>query len=118
MEAFILPSLSESCSNSLMEAMAMGLPVIASNTGGNPELVLDGNSGLLVRPGDPVDLARAMADLMDNPAAAAILAGQAAQRARTQFSLPGMLAEVEALYVSVLSKSSVTRLPAAPGRVA
>ena len=117
-DAFILPSLSESCSNSLMEAMAMGLPVIASNTGGNPELVLDGSSGLLVRPGDPADLARAMAHLMDNSAVAAALGARAAQRARTEFSLSSMLAGIEALYVSTLKGVRVERLPAAPGKAA
>jgi glycosyltransferase involved in cell wall biosynthesis len=118
MDAFILPSLSESCSNSLMEAMAVGLPVIASNTGGNPELVLDGSSGLLVRPGDPADLARAMAHLMDNPAAAAALGTNAAQRARIKFSLPSMLAGIEAFYESALEGGRVERLPAAPGKAA
>lgn len=117
-DAFILPSLSESCSNSLMEAMAMGLPVIASNTGGNPELVLDLSSGLLVRPGDPADLARAMAHLMDNSAVAAALGARAAQRARTEFSLSSMLAGIEALYVSALKGVQVERLPAVPGKAA
>lgn len=118
MDAFILPSLSESCSNALLEAMAAGLPVIASNIGGNPELVLDGSSGLLARPGDPADLARAMAHLMDDPAGAAALGARAAQRARTEFSLPGMLAGIEALYVSALEGGRVERLPAAPGKAA
>ena len=117
-DAFILPSLSESCSNSLIEAMAMGLPVIASNTGGNPELVLDGRSGLLVRPGDPADLARAMAHIMDSPAVAGGLGSQAAQRARTEFSLPRMLAGVEGLYISALSGRRGARLPAVPSNVA
>ena len=116
MDAFILPSLSESCSNSLMEAMAMGLPVIASHTGGNPELVQDGSSGLLVRPGDPADLARAMTHLMENPAVAARLAGQAAQRARAEFSLQGMVAEIEALYISTLSRGGAVGPPAGPGQ--
>jgi glycosyltransferase involved in cell wall biosynthesis len=118
LDAFILPSLSESCSNSLMEAMAVGLPVIASNTGGNPELVVDGASGLLVRPGDPADLARAMANLMDDPGAAAALGSHAAQRARSEFSLAAMLAGIEALYESALAGDRAVRLPAAPGRAA
>jgi glycosyltransferase involved in cell wall biosynthesis len=117
MSAFVLPSLSESCSNSLMEAMTKGLPVIASNTGGNPELVVEGSSGLLVRPGDPADLARAMAYMMENPATAASLAAQAAQRARVEFSLPGMLAEVQAVYILALSGGASSTL-ATPGRAA
>ena len=118
MDAFILPSLSESCSNSLLEAMAAGLPVIASHTGGNPELVLDGSSGLLVRPGDPADLARAMAHLMDDPAVAAKLGANAAQRARVKFSLSSMLAGINALYVSALAGGPVERLPSASGKAA
>ena len=118
MDAFILPSLSESCSNSLMEAMAAGLPVIASDTGGNPELVLDGSSGLLVRPGDPADLARAMGHLMDNPAIAATLGTQAAQQARAKFALPAMLARIEALYVSALSGGKDRAASEASGKAA
>jgi glycosyltransferase involved in cell wall biosynthesis len=118
MDAFILPSLSESCSNSLLEAMAVGLPVIASNTGGNPELVLDGSSGLLVRPGDAADLARAMAYLMDNPAVAAALGTNAAQRASIKFSLPSMLAGIDALYVSALDGGRVEKIPATPDKAA
>jgi len=118
MDAFILPSLSESCSNSLMEAMAAGLPVIASDTGGNPELVLDGSSGLLVRPGDPADLARAMGHLMDNPAMAATLSTQAAQQARAKFTLPAMLARIEALYASALSGGKDRETSEASGKAA
>jgi glycosyltransferase involved in cell wall biosynthesis len=118
MDAFVLPSLSESCSNSLMEAMAVGLPVIASNAGGNPELVVDGGSGVLVPPGEPARLAQAMARLMDNPAAAAALGAHAAQRIRTEFTLSKMLAGVEALYASALSRGETRKLPEAPGKAA
>jgi glycosyltransferase involved in cell wall biosynthesis len=118
MDAFVLPSLSESCSNSLMEAMAMGLPVIASNVGGNPELVVDGISGLLVPPGDPPRLAQAMAQLMDNPALAAALGTQAAARIRTEFTLPRMLAGIESLYAAALSRNGRWKRPRESGRAA
>jgi glycosyltransferase involved in cell wall biosynthesis len=57
-DVFVLPSLNESFSNSLMEAMACGCAVVASNVGGNPELVRDGENGLLFDPGNAADLAR------------------------------------------------------------
>jgi len=51
-DIFVLSSISEGCSNVILEAMACGLPVIASNTGGNPELVVENESGLLFKVGD------------------------------------------------------------------
>jgi glycosyltransferase involved in cell wall biosynthesis len=66
MDIFVLPSLSEAFSNSLMEAMACGCCVMASRVGGNPELVEDGVRGLLFRPGDAADLARGLRDAIVN----------------------------------------------------
>jgi len=60
------PSRSEGLSNTILEAMAEGLPVIAANVGGNPELVLEGKTGLLVPPGCPVRLAERMEVLLTN----------------------------------------------------
>ena len=62
------PSKSESMSNTIVEAMAKGLPVIASPVGGNPEIVEDGRSGLLVPPGRADLLADAVGRLLDDPA--------------------------------------------------
>jgi glycosyltransferase involved in cell wall biosynthesis len=63
---FVHPSKSESLSNAILEAMAEGLPVIASPVGGNPEIVADGRSGLLVPPGRPDLLADAIRRLLDD----------------------------------------------------
>src|SRR5207244_161276 len=59
-DIFVLPSLSEAFSNSLMEAMASGCCVVASRVGGNPELVVEGETGLLFRAADSADLARSL----------------------------------------------------------
>src|SRR4029079_6539900 len=63
----VLPSLSEGLSNSLLEAMAAGVPVIATNVGGNPEVVQDGRSGLLVPSRDANALAQAMIRILESP---------------------------------------------------
>lgn len=60
MDVFMLPSLAEGISNTILEAMATGLPVIATNVGGNPELVEGGRSGFLVSPDAPEEMANAM----------------------------------------------------------
>jgi len=65
-DIFVLPSLSEALSNALMEAMACGCAVVASNVGGNPELVRDGETGLLFEAGDAQGLAAAIQKLIEN----------------------------------------------------
>jgi sugar transferase (PEP-CTERM/EpsH1 system associated) len=66
MDIFALPSLGEGISNTILEAMAMGLPIIASDVGGNPELVCPGDNGLIFPAGDPGALAQAIAELCEN----------------------------------------------------
>src|SRR5262249_25564180 len=64
---FVQSSVSEGISLTLLEAMARGLPVAATRVGGNPEVVLDGETGLLVPPRDPAALAAAMLHLLRHP---------------------------------------------------
>lgn len=66
-DIFVLPSLTEALSNSLMEAMACGCPVIASDVGGNPELVGDGERGILFEPRNVSALAEALRRLIEDP---------------------------------------------------
>ncbi len=66
-DIFVLPSLAEGISNTLLEAMASGLPLIATRTGGNPELVDDGDNGYLVPVSDPRALANTIAKMLAEP---------------------------------------------------
>ena len=59
MDLFVLPSLREGISNTILEAMASGIPVVATRIGGNPELVVEGETGMLVPPSDPIAMASA-----------------------------------------------------------
>lgn len=68
LDLFVLPSLGEGISNTLLEAMATGLPAIATRVGGNPELVQDGVTGWLVLPGDPAALAQAVTAYVEDTA--------------------------------------------------
>lgn len=68
-DGYVLSSTFEGMPNAVMEAMAAGLPVVATRVGGVPELVVDGVTGLLVRPGQPAALADAMARIMRTPLA-------------------------------------------------
>jgi sugar transferase (PEP-CTERM/EpsH1 system associated) len=85
MDVFVLPSLGEGISNTVLEAMATGLPVIATRVGGNPELVQDGVTGLLVPVGDVPALAAAIAALVDDPARCDRMGRAAVQRVTTDF---------------------------------
>lgn len=96
-DAYVLSSRTEGFSIACVEAMAAGLPVVATRSGGPEEIVEDGVSGLLVPPDDPDALAAAMEQVALNPALAAKLSKNAVDRARTQFSIQAMLSRYENL---------------------
>jgi sugar transferase (PEP-CTERM/EpsH1 system associated) len=98
LDVFVLPSLGEGISNAILEAMATGLPVIATRVGGNGELVSDGMTGRLVEPRCPEALAEALTAYFENPARARAHGAAGRERAVDEFGLERMLAGYAALY--------------------
>jgi glycosyltransferase involved in cell wall biosynthesis len=104
MDIFVLPSLSEALSNSLMEAMGCGCCPVASRVGGNPELVTDGETGLLFPLGDADALAERLALLLDQPEYRRRLAEQAERRMREHFTRRQAARTMAAIYQEFLAR--------------
>ncbi|CAA9889365.1 Sugar transferase [Candidatus Methylobacter favarea] len=102
LDLFILPSLAEGISNTILEAMATGLPVIATNVGGNPELVEDGKTGQLTKAGDPVAMAEKILDYVSHEQKRREHGQHAQQRVLQQFSLAAMVDQYKSVYDSLL----------------
>ncbi|PLW81531.1 sugar transferase [Kineobactrum sediminis] len=104
MDIFVLPSLGEGISNTVLEAMATGLPVIATNVGGNPELVQEGVTGQLVPVGDVAALAAAIQTLVDNPVLCERMGRAALQRVQTDFDWERTVANYLQVYDELLQR--------------
>ncbi len=102
LDLFVQPSLWEGFGVTLLEAMAAGRPVVASRVGGMPEVVRDGETGLLVPPGDPVALASACAALLRDRDRAARLGCAGRDRVVAEFGIDRLVGETAALYRSIL----------------
>jgi glycosyltransferase involved in cell wall biosynthesis len=90
--------------------MAMGLPTVATDVGGNPEVIENGINGLLVRPNDPTALIDTISSLLENPHFAAQLGAAARERVRRHFDLAQLSFNVDALYTELLqARSGVAR---------
>jgi sugar transferase (PEP-CTERM/EpsH1 system associated) len=103
-DVFALPSLSEGISNALLEAMAVGLPVIATNVGGNPEVVRHGATGLLVPPQDSRALADALLQILSDPDRRQKMGRRGRERVETHFSLSAMARNYERIYEQALKR--------------
>lgn len=104
-DCFVLPSQSEGISNTILEAMASGLPVIATNVGGNPELVENQITGKLVPPSNPEALAEAIIDYAYTPEFAFKTGKSARQAVEQRFSLDTMVEAYCELYDSLLART-------------
>lgn len=117
-DVFVQPSIAEGISNTLLEAMASGLPVIAADVGGNPELVEAGHTGLLVSPGDTDGLAAAMGQLFHASDLSAAMGRAGRERVLAEFSLDAMVGAYLFLYQELVCGVSRPCDPAVQSRKA
>jgi len=110
MDVFVLSSLSEGMSNTLLEAMATGLPVVATHAGGNPELTEEGKSGFLFSPGDFQGLASCLGSLIHNPELRKCVGQAGRQRVLERFSLERMLQDYRDLYLELAARRGLLSL--------
>lgn len=113
-DLFVLPSLYEGLPLAVIEASAAGLPIVATAVDGTPEVVVDGETGVLVPPSDPQALARAIVGLLGDPARRELLGAAAAVRARKHFGLASQIAATEAVYEQLCGRQSVTETARRP----
>lgn len=100
-DLFVLPSRHEGLGVAILEAMAMGLPVVATSVGGIPEAVVNGRTGLLIPPENPSALASAIGDLLGQPDRARELGARGRDRILEQFTMERMAAEYQSLYEEI-----------------
>jgi glycosyltransferase involved in cell wall biosynthesis len=117
-DAFVLPSRSEAFPNGAIEAMAAGLPVVASRVGGLLDLIDEGRTGLLVPPDDPAALARAIEGLILSPARAEMLGAAAREEVTRLYSFDRMVRGFEDLYLSQLETAGASAGPRVSSRAA
>jgi glycosyltransferase involved in cell wall biosynthesis len=101
-DLFVLPSLWEGFPNVVLEAMAAGTIVIATNVDGTPELISDGETGLLIPPADPQAIVEAVSRLFQDREQAAKMAAAAYQLVKTNFLIEHTVAQIEAIYDQLL----------------
>lgn len=107
LDLFVLPSRNEGMGRALVQAMAMGKPIVATRVGGVPEVLGEGEAGLLVPPDDPVQLSQAIEQLLTDTELARQL-GEAGERRAPAYSAEKMVAEIESLYETLLRKKGLT----------
>jgi sugar transferase (PEP-CTERM/EpsH1 system associated) len=107
-DVFALSSFTEGVSLTLLEAMAMERPIVATNVGGNPEVVVDGVTGFLVPPKESQKMADAIVKLLHNPELAQKMGEAGRRRVEEKFSLERMVKEYKDLYEECLAKKGIS----------
>jgi sugar transferase (PEP-CTERM/EpsH1 system associated) len=102
LHVFALPSLAEGISNTILEAMASALPVVATDVGGNADLVLQGHTGDIIAAGDPLAMARRLIHLANEPDHAAAMGVAGRERVLSSFSMQAMVKNYQNVYDMLL----------------
>ncbi len=102
MDVVVLPSGIDACSRVLFEAMAMQKPLVATNAGGTPEIVQDGITGLLVKPGNSSDMAKSIMKLLHNKSLSEQYGKAGRERVEEMFTIERNIKETEDVYLELL----------------
>ena len=105
LDCFVLPSLAEGISNTILEAMASGLPVIATDVGGNADLVADGSTGKIVSAANPEAMAKTIVRLANDPSNARDMGRAGRWRVEQEFSLDAMVGAYQGTYDKLLHRT-------------
>lgn len=106
LDVFVLPSRTEGCPIVVLEAMAMGVPVVATNVGGTPELVENNVTGLLVQSNAPNELARSIVELLTDRERAEKMGRKGYERAFSVFHPKNFIESVEHMYLELLKQKT------------
>jgi len=106
MDVYVHPALMEGFGIAVLEAMAMRKPVVATTTGGLPEIVQDGQTGLLVPPGEPNALAQAIVNLLQDSTRRVAMGRSGRSRVETIFTVEAMMDRLIAAYGLLLGKEA------------
>jgi glycosyltransferase involved in cell wall biosynthesis len=104
LDVLLMPSWFEPFGRAIIEAMAMGVPVVATDVGGPTEIVANGKEGVLLPPRDPERWAKVVAALLEDPERRKVMGQNARERATRDFSVERHIEQVEALYDEVLER--------------
>lgn len=105
LDLMVLPSIDEGASNAILEAMAVGIPVIATSSGGNPELVEHDKTGILVPPKSPERLSEAMLKILKDQKQAFRMGEAGRRQIEKRFDMADCVHRYETMYLSVLGKN-------------
>jgi len=106
-DLFLLPSLWEGFSVAILEAMAAGVPIIATRVGGTEEVITSGQDGLLIPPGDAQSLAKAIEDALIHREKFQKMAIMGQERVCRNFSIENHVASIQALYLEILTEKGI-----------
>lgn len=106
-DVYVLPTLADNLPYSVLEAMGCAVPIVATNVGGIPEQVLQGETGLLVPPGQPDQLAEAIISTLSDPEKAKAMAAGGRRRAEALFGMEGSVRAYERLFEEMMSEPAI-----------
>jgi len=104
-DVFVLPSISEGCPNTILEAAAVGKPIVASRVGAIPEILKDGETGFLVKPGSKQELEEAICEIIQNPQKAEKRGQEARESVMRKFNMDIVGKNINAFYGRVMKKT-------------